>query len=90
MNKELHKMVRELAKKNEHPSLIVVGSQAVKNTRTASVESKGFCFYKSTNGIKRRLAVDVLGLPVFTLCTRANVTDNDGLVAMFIKKKLLH
>jgi hypothetical protein len=31
--------------------------------------------------------VDVLGLPVFSVCTKANVTDNEGLVAMFIKNK---
>jgi len=56
----------------------------VKNTCTAGVQSKGFCFYKCTNGIKRHLAVDVLGFPVFTLCTRANVTDDQGLIDMFI------
>ena len=33
------------------------------------VQSKGFCHYKCTNGIKRHLAVDTLGLPFFTHCT---------------------
>lgn len=33
---------------------------AVKNTHNASAASKGYCFYKSTNGIKRHLAVDTL------------------------------
>jgi transposase len=46
------------------------------------VESKGFCFYKATNGIKRHLAVDILGFPFFTHCTRANVSDDAGLVEM--------
>jgi hypothetical protein len=46
------------------------------------VESKGFCFYKSTNGIKRHLAVDSLGFPFFTHCTRANVSDDAGLIEM--------
>jgi hypothetical protein len=46
------------------------------------VDSKGFCFYKSTNGIKRHLAVDTLGFPFFTHCTAANVTDDAGLIAM--------
>ncbi|WP_263970858.1 transposase [Leptolyngbya boryana] len=44
----------------------------------------GFCHYKSTNGIKRHLAVDTLGLPFFTHCTRANVTDDQGLTEMLI------
>jgi transposase len=46
------------------------------------VESKGYCFYKSTNGIKRHLAVDTLGFPFFTHCTPANVTDDAGLIEM--------
>jgi hypothetical protein len=46
------------------------------------VESKGFCFYKATNGIKRHLAVDTLGFPFFTYCTQANVSDNAGLIEM--------
>jgi hypothetical protein len=54
----------------------------VKNTCNASVETKGFCHYKCTNGIKRHLAVDTLGLPFFTHCTKANVTDDQGLIEM--------
>ena len=46
------------------------------------MESKGFCFYKSTNGIKRHLAVDTLGFPFFTHCTPANVSDDVGLIEM--------
>jgi transposase len=54
----------------------------VKNTCNASVTSKGFCFYKATNGIKRHLAVDTLGFPFFTHCTKASVSDDDGLLEM--------
>jgi hypothetical protein len=57
-------------------------SQAVKNTCNASIESKGFCVYKVTNGIKRHLMVDSLGYPFFTLCTKASVSDNQGLIEM--------
>ncbi len=60
----------------------MIDSQAVKNTCNASVESKGSCFYKSTNGIKRHLAVDTLGFPFFTHCTKANVSDDQGLIEM--------
>ena len=62
--------------------MIIIDSQAVQNTCTASVESKGFCFYKMTNGIKRHLAVDTLGFPFFTHCTKANVTDDARLLEM--------
>ena len=61
---------------------MIADSQATKNTCNAGIESKGYCFYKSTNGIKRHLAVDSLGFPFFTHCTKANVSDDAGLVEM--------
>jgi hypothetical protein len=69
-------------KKGKWTTLMLVDSQAVKNTCNASIESKGFCFYKSTNGIKRHLAVDTLGFTFFTHCTKANVSDDAGLIEM--------
>ncbi len=60
----------------------MIDFQAVKNTCNASIESKGFCFYKCTNGIKRHLAVDILGFPFFTHCTKASVSDDRGLIEM--------
>lgn len=69
-------------KKPKWTRLLIIDSQAVKNTCTASIESKGFCHYKCTNGIKRHLAVDTLGLPFFTHCTKANVSDDQGLMEM--------
>ena len=39
----------------------------------------------STNGIKRHLAVDTLGFPFFTHCTKANVSDDKGLIEMLTK-----
>jgi len=76
--------------------LLIIDSQAVKNTCSAGIESKGFCHYKCTNGrefwdrfsapksliIKRHLAVDILGLPFFTHCTKASVSDDQGLVEL--------
>ena len=57
-------------------------SLAVKNTWNAGVESKGFCHYKCSNGIKRHLAVDTVGLPFFTHCTPASVSDDSGLIEL--------
>ena len=79
----LHELVRaQVQKKPKWTTLIIIDSQAVKNTCNASVDSKGFCFYKATNGIKRHLAIDTLGFPFFTLCTRANVSDDAGLIEL--------
>ena len=69
-------------KKAKWTTLIIIDSQAVKNTCNASIISKGYCFYKSTNGIKRHLAVDTLGFPFFTHCTKANLSDDAGLIEM--------
>ncbi|MDD2816460.1 MAG: hypothetical protein PHP00_12140 [Thiotrichaceae bacterium] len=44
---------------------------------------KGFCFYKATHGIKRHLAVDSLGFPLFRYCSKANISDDVGLIEMF-------
>ena len=69
MRDVLHAQVRSSGKKKaKWTTLIIIDSQAVKNTCNASVESKGFCFYKATNGIKRHLAVDTLGFPFFSYC----------------------
>ena len=65
--------------------MIIIDSQAVQNTCNASIASKGYCFYKSTNGIKRHLAVDTLGFPFFTHCTKANLSDDGGLIEMLTK-----
>ncbi|BAU66373.1 IS4 family transposase [Stanieria sp. NIES-3757] len=43
---------------------------------------KDFVFTLATNGIKRHLAVDTLGFPFFSHCTRANVSDDHGLIEM--------
>jgi hypothetical protein len=69
-------------KKSQWTTLIIIDSQAVKNTCNASIDAKGYCFYKATNGIKRHLAVETLGFPFFTHCTPANVSDDVGLVEM--------
>ena len=77
----LHEELRRQVKKNpQWTTLLLIDSQAVKNTCNAGVETKGYCFYKSTNGIKRHLAVDSLGFPIFTHCTKANISDDKGLV----------
>jgi transposase len=57
------------------------------NTDTANLETKGYCHYKSTNGIKRHLLVDVLGNPYFVKCTAANISDDEGLLEIIKEHK---
>ena len=62
-------------------------SMCAKNTDTADKQTKGYCWYKATNGIKRHLLVDVLGTPFFVVCTKASVSDDEGLLAMIKQHK---
>lgn len=73
--------------KNEFPSLLIGDSMCAKNTDTANKETKGYCWYKATNGIKRHLLVDVLGNPYFVSCTKASVGDDDGLLSIIEENK---
>jgi hypothetical protein len=68
---------------------MMLDSQAVKNTCNASIASKGYCFYKSTNGIKRHLAVDTRSFPFFTHCTKASLSDDAGLIEMLAKTSII-
>jgi hypothetical protein len=61
---------------------MMIDSPAVKNTCNASIASKGYCFYKSTNGITRHRSVDTLRFPFFTHCTKANLLDDASLIEM--------
>lgn len=74
-------------KKGEYPCLLLGDSMCAKNTDTANVETKGYCHYKCTNGIKRHLLVDVLGNPYFIKCTPANVSDDEGLLKIIKENK---
>ena len=58
-----------------------------KNTDTANIETKGYCHYKCTNGIKRHLLVDVLGNPYFVKCTAASISDDEGLLKIIRENK---
>lgn len=50
----------------------------MKNTDTA--ESKGYDAGKKVSGIKRHIAVDIMGLPHAIAVTTANVTDRNGAI----------
>lgn len=75
------------SEKNEFPGLLIGDSMCAKNTDTADIETKGFCWYKATNGIKRHLLVDVLGNVYFVRCTKASLSDDDGLLEIIRANK---
>ena len=58
--------------RDEEPSFIIIEAQSVQNAETAS--EKDYDAGKKVSGIKRHLAVDLLGLPHAIHITTANVT----------------
>jgi len=65
-----------------HTSFLIVDSNSIKNTDTA--KEKGYDAGKKISGIKLHLAVDILGLPQAMYVTKADVTDRNGAIEMFI------
>ncbi len=74
--------------KNSHKektTFCIVDAQSVKNTDTA--KQKGYDAGKKVSGIKRHIAVDILGLPHAICVTTANITDRNGALKMFNNQK---
>lgn len=72
---------RQEQNRNDYPTLAIIDSQSVKNTDCA--EQKGYDAGKKISGIKRHIAVDVLGLPHTIYITTANINDRQGAIEMF-------
>jgi len=68
--------------RNLQTSFLIVDSKSIKNTDTA--KEKGFDAGKKISGIKLHLAVDILGLPQAMHITKADTTDRNGAIEMFI------
>lgn len=64
--------------RQEKTSFCIIDAQSVKNTDTA--QEKGYDAGKKVSGIKRHIAVDILGLPHAMAVTTADVTDRAGAV----------
>ena len=68
--------------RNPQTSFVIVDSKSIKNTDTA--KEKGYDSGKKISGIKLHLAVDILGLPQAIYVTKADETDRNGAIEMFI------
>ena len=76
---------RTLCGRHLQTSFVIVDSKSIKNTDTA--KEKDFDSGKKVSGIKLQLAVDILGLPQAIYVTKADVTDRNGAIEMFISTK---
>ena len=77
--RDLIEIERETDNRKAQTTMLIIDSKSVQNADT--VRTKGYDAGKKT-GIKRRIGVDILGLPHVVMLTAANVTDRDGAFQM--------
>ena len=74
----LRERVRLREGRTAAPSAGVIDSQSLRAAETVPATSRGYDSGKKTNGRKRHIAVDTLGLLVCVLVTAASIQDRDG------------
>jgi len=74
----LRDRVRDAAARDPMASAGVVDAQSVKGADTVGGASRGFDAGKKTNGRKRHIVVDTMGLLLAVIITTASVQDRDG------------
>ena len=84
LNKYLRRGLRENLGRNEEPSGGCADSQSVK---AGSLSGNGYDGAKSTNGSKRHLLVDTLGLILAVVVSPANLGERKGLIRLLQKAR---
>lgn len=74
----LRAAVRDAAGRDPMASAGIVDAQSVKGADTVGAASRGFDAGKKTNGRKRHIVVDTMGLLLAVIITTAGVQDRDG------------
>jgi transposase len=74
----LRDQVRDTAGRDLMASAGIIDSQSVKGADTVGKDSRGYDAGKKTNGRKRHVVTDTLGLLVMVIVTAASVQDRDG------------
>jgi putative transposase len=86
LNRKLVRDTRKAIGRNPEPSAAITDSQTVRCTPQAGI--RGVDAGKKTNGRKRHVLVDSLGLMLLVLVTHGAIQDRDGAKLVFDKARL--
>lgn len=78
----LRDRVRVRAGRAPQPTAAIIDSQSVQGSDTVPAASRGYDAGKKTNGRKRHIAVDSLGLLLAVVVTVASIQDRDGAIRL--------
>ncbi|MFJ1758661.1 IS5 family transposase [Kitasatospora sp. NPDC088134] len=78
----LRRKVRGSEGRNAEPTAAIIDSQSIRGAASVPASSRGFDGAKKTNGRKRHIIVDCLGLLLMVLVTPADTTDRDAACGM--------
>jgi putative transposase len=85
VNKRLRERVRQAAGRKRAPSAAIIDSQSVKTTEQGG--ERGFDAGKKTNGRKRHILVDTIGLLLLVVVHSAGIQDRDSAKLVLAKTK---
>ena len=78
LHDELRGQVRLMEGRAEDPSAGIVDAQTIRGADTVGAAHRGYDAGKKTNGRKRHVIVDTVGLLLMVVVTAASVQDRDG------------
>ncbi|MEU6114543.1 transposase [Streptomyces sp. NPDC047117] len=87
---ELHEQVRVHDGLNPRTVAVILDSRAVTGAETVGSDSRGFDGRKMSNGRKRHLAVDMRGMPLAVMVTKASPHDCVRARDLLFRLRLTH
>jgi transposase len=78
LHDSLRDQIRAVEQRAAEPTAGIVDAQVVRGADTVGAENRGYDAAKKTNGRKRHVVVDTLGLLLVVIVTAASTQDRDG------------